>query len=258
MAKKKIKKSADLRVITEEHPEFVSRVAKFFVKYSNALSYVFMAILIAGVLIFLMVHNNRVKNNEASAMLQSALNQYQQDLAASTISFQTDADEGEAQMRVQTRSPGNFQSVYDNYPTTNAGRNALYLAATSHLNLGDNQKALEVFDRYIQSYPNQPLVPSAKLGKATALFNLGQTSESLDTLYHIEQHHPDFNLMDVVKYERAKRYESMEKWTDARKAYETIIELYPDSSFKSMSDQALRNIERYLPAKDTDANSALS
>jgi TolA-binding protein len=258
MAKNSRKKSRDIRVITDEHPEFVGNVAQIFLKHRNLIGYLFMGFLVVGVLFLLMQHNNRVKNNEASALLQNALDQYQKDMAASTISFQTDADNDEAQMKVQARSPGNFQAVHDNFPQTNPGRNALYLAATSHLNLGDNQNALEIFERFIQSYPDNALIPSAKLGKATALFNIGQVTESLDMLHHIEQTYPDFTLKDVVIYEKAKRYESMENWTSAQNAYETIIEDFPDSAFKAMSDNALKTIEKHFPAGDTDTNSMLS
>jgi len=255
---KQVKNNVDLKLINEEQPAFVVAIVRFFTRYRDVLGYLLMAILVVGVLSVLMAYNNRVKNTEAAELLQKALKQYQQDVAATTISFQTESpdDQGDAttpEIAIQAKSAGAFQAVYDNYPGTDSGRNALFMVAVSRLNLGVNDEALDAFDIFISKYPDNLLTPSAQLGKSTALFNLGQTSESLDLLNTIESQYPTFNLLDVVAYEKAKRYESLEQWNKAKDAYQSIVDHFPDSTWKSMSDNALQSLEDKLSNESANA-----
>ena len=166
--------------------------------------------------------------------------------AASTISFktETDADSANPEVKVEAKSPGAFQSVFDNYPGTYSGQNALYMVAVSDLNTGAADKALDTFDRFLSEYPKNPLAPSAALGKATALFNLNRTAESLQLLNQIEADYPNFKLMDVVVYEKAIRQEALDQWDEARTSYQLVIDRYPDSSWKTMSETALKKLDK--------------
>lgn len=254
MAKRKVKNSVDLRVISDEHPQFIARTAKFISKYRDYIGYAFAGIAICGVLLFLMGYNNRVKNSEASALIQNALRQYERDLATSMISLMASNEDGEPvegpELMVQSKSTGAFQSVYDNYPKTTSGKHALYMVGISHLNLGENDKAITAFDTFLENYPDHSLAPSAQLCKATALFNLDRTTESLDLLAGIETQYPNFKLKDVLLYEQAVRYEALEQWTQAQNAYQTVIDNYPDSTFKMLSEAALTKLEKQQ-AEDT-------
>jgi TolA-binding protein len=248
MAKRKVKNSVDLRVISDEHPQFIARTARFISKYRDYIGYTLAGVAICGVLLFLMAYNNRVKNSEASALMQDALQQYERDLATSTISMMASDEDGEPvegpELKVQSKSAGSFQSVYDNYPTTNSGKHALYMLGISHLNLGENNKALDAFNTFLENHPDHPLAPSALLCKSTALFNMGQTTESLDLLAGIDTRYPNFKLKDVLLYEQAVRYEALEQWTQAQNTYQTVIDTYPDSAFKMLSEAALAKLEK--------------
>ncbi len=254
MANRKVKNNVDLRVINEEHPKFVSSIARFLTKYQDVFGYALVGVLIMSAVIVLMNYNRDAKNIEASASLQSALKQYQQDLAASTISFQTEAeqDSPSPEVKVEAKAAGAFQSVFDNYPGTPSGRNAQYMVAVSYLNTGTNDQAVEAFDTFLADNADHPLAPSAVLGKATALFNAGRTEESLALLNQIESDYPVFKLMDVVTFEKAKRYEALEQWDNARKSYHSLIELFPDSTWKSSGENALKKLEKRHPAGSSE------
>ncbi len=254
MANRKVKNNVDLRVINEEHPKVISSIARFLTKYQDVFGYALVGILILSAVMVLMNYNKNAKNIEASASLQTALKQYQQDLAAASISFKTDAEQENPspEVKIEAKAAGAFQSVFDNYPGTPSGRNAQYMVAVSHLNTGANDQALEAFDIFLADNASHPLAPSAVLGKATALFNSNRTEESLELLNRIKSDYPVFNLMDVVTFEIAKRYESLEQWDNARKSYQSLIEMFPDSTWKSNGENALKKLEKQHPAESSE------
>lgn len=245
--KKKIKESADLKIISEEQPEFISRVAEAAVRNRDTIGYIVVALVIVSTVVFLMRMNSQAKESEASAQFQSAVKQYQQDLAASTISFDAESEDGTAkspEMKVQTKSVGSFQAIFDNYPGTDSGRNSLYMVAVSQLNQGLYAEAIATFDNYVSTYPESMLAPSCLLGKATAQFNLERVDQSLTTLKTLQSKYPDYPLQDVLIFEMAKRYEALDKVTDARQAYEELLDKYPDSSWKALSEKALEALDK--------------
>lgn len=246
MATRKVKSSADLKVITEEHPSFVGKIARYLIKFQDVLGYTLVGILIIVAVIVLLNYNKKAKNAEASASLQSAFKQYQQDLAASTISFQSESEEGKSETEVKTeiKSPGAFQAVFDNYAGTDSGDNALLMVGFSNLNTGANAQALEAFDKFLSINPDHPLAASALLGKATVLFNTDQVNESLTLLKEIGIKYPEFKLLDVVGYETALRYEALGQWEDARKSYQAVIDGYPDSTWKQTCEIALKKLDK--------------
>jgi len=246
MAKKKVKGSTDLKIISEEQPAFIARTAEFFVRNRDTVGYLVVAVIIIATVGFLMRMNSQAKENEASVQFKNAVNQYQKDMAASSISFEAESENKDAEspeMKVKTKSIGAFQSVYDNYSGTEAGRHALYMMAVSQLNQGRYEEAIDTFDNYLSKYPETILAGSSSLGKATAQFNLERFQESLETLNTLETKYPDFKLKDVVQYEKAKRLEALERTADARAAYEMVIEQYPDSAWKSLSEQAIEKLD---------------
>jgi len=253
MAKKRVTKNVDLKVISEEHPEFISRIAQFFTRNRDTIGYMVVGVLILTAVFVTMNINKKSKEAEASIKLQAAIKQYQQDLAASSISFSAKAEDEDAslpEMQVKAKASGAFQSVFDNYPGTKAAENALYMVGVSQLNQGNYDEAIATFDNFLSTYPNDVLTPSGKLGKATAEFNAGKNAESLATLQGIEKRHPAFYLMDVVKFEEAKRFEALDKIEEARNNYNVIIEQYPDSQWKTMSEQAIDRLDKTASRAD--------
>ncbi|MCD4655761.1 tetratricopeptide repeat protein [bacterium] len=256
MASKRTQRGADLKVISEEHPEFIGRIAEFFSRNRDTVGYLVIGIIIVVAVVFLMDMNSRAKEEEASVLLQSAIKQYQQDLTASSISFSTQTEEdaeNAPEIVIQAKAAGIFQSVFDNYPGTDAGENALYMVGISQLNQGDYEQAITTFESYIAKFPNSYMTASGKLGKATAEFNFGNKEQSLATLQNIEKNHPNFYLMDVVTYEQAKRYEALDNFGEARVKYQTIIDQYPDSQWKTMSEQALDRLDKEHSEADNES-----
>ncbi len=250
MAKQKVSKNTGLRAITDDHPTFVTQTINFVSKYKDSIGYILAGLVICSALLLLVRHNNQVKNNEASALMQNAVTQYEKDLISSTLSLTSKNEEGEVidgpELKVQSKSTGLFQSVYDNYPRTDAGKNALFMVGVSHLNLGENDEALFAIDTFLEKFPDHILVPSALLCKSTTLFNMGSTSESLALLTEIETRYPAFKLMDMLTYEQAIRYEALEEWALAKNTYQKIIDQYPDSAFKNFSEVALEKLKKQL------------
>ncbi|MGB3976111.1 MAG: tetratricopeptide repeat protein [bacterium] len=256
MAKQKDNKNTKLRAITDDNPNFMTQTISFVTRHKDSIGYILAGLVICSALILLVRHNNQVKNNEASSLMQNAVTQYEKDLLTSSLSLTAKNEEGEViegpELKVQSKSAGLFQSVYDNYPNTESGKNALFMAGVSHLNLGENEEALAAFNTFLEKFPDHILVPSALLCKSTALFNMGSTSESLALLTEIETRYPTFKLMDMLTYEQAMRYEALEQWTLAKDAYQKVIDQHPDSTFKNLSETALDKLKKQLAEEASD------
>ncbi|MBN1297641.1 tetratricopeptide repeat protein [bacterium] len=247
MATKDLKKSIDLKIIAEEQPAFINRVAQFVATKRDTIGYIVVAIVVVATIGFLMKMNSTAKENEAAVQFQNAVKQYQKDMTATSISLSAKSDTGDPsalpEMKVQTQSIGAFQAVFDNYPGTHAGHHALYMIAVSQLNQGLYEEAIASFDNFVEKSPDSPLTASGIFGKATAQFNAGHIAESLETLESIDRSHPNFKLKDVLLYETARRLESLNRKSEARNQYESIIERYPDSPWKAMSEKALEKLD---------------
>lgn len=258
MANKKNTKGADLRVITEEHPEFVAKTAQFLTKHSDIVGYLAVGIVVLCAVGFLMQMNSRAKEEEASAHLQNAFKQLSKDRATNSISLTATTEDGKEtdapEIVAKAKAIGAFESVYDNYPGTRSGQNALYMVGFSQLQNGKLSEAIESFNSFTQKFSNSPLAGSCLLGKATAEFNLGQAEQSLATLKSIESTYPDYYLMDVVMFEQAKRHEALNDMSKAKTMYTRVVEEYPDSQWKTMSDTALEKLDKENPESNSNEN----
>src|SRR5688572_4971331 len=67
-------------------------------------------------------------------------------------------------------------------PTSNREADQAYHDARAKLDAGDAREAATRFTAFLEKYPNDPLVPSAKLGHARALMALKEPKKAADEL----------------------------------------------------------------------------
>ena len=251
MAKDKSK--ADFKIQSE--PEtFQEKAEEFFKTYRDMLGYVALGIVVVVGLGLLLHFNAEAKEKQASMIFQNAVTSYQKLVTGSPPN-----QEGEIDQTVENTAKevtGKLNEVIDNYPKTKAATQSLYLLGTTHLNSGQYQKAIDIFDQFIVSNPDHILVSHAKLGKATAYDFLNQLDQSISILEEIRQQHPEFKLADIVAYELAKRMEKKEDWEKARSIYQEMIDTYPDSGWISYAQTRLTDVNKKhpLPEEVNDDN----
>ncbi len=247
MAKELQRKGSDSRVPIEGG----EGLAGFFTRYKDALGYLGVAVVIIIAVGSLVTINNRTKEREASIKFQSAVTLFNKDQAV-----QPPGQEGDEIISENTDTSSGtmlkLNEIIDNYPGTNSGKNAQYLKAASYLNEGENDLAISEFSTFIMENPEHALTPSCLLGKATAEFNSNATENSLQTLLKIQKEYPQFILKDVLDYEIAKRYLKLENWEKARTGFQTLIDNYPDSPWKNLSQTQLDQLETKHPSPDQD------
>ena len=235
---------------TVNAPEEISSqtFVSFFQKHQDILGYIGIGIAIIAVVVVLFVMNNRSKDRQASLLLQRAMTTYNNTFntppSGKTEDEKTSVD--------PTASINGFQEIIDNFPNSGAGIIAQYMLGNCYLNSGDNSKAGEIFKKFIDAHPSHIFCPNAELGRATALYGNGDVKASLDLLKNIETKYPDFAIMDVVKFEIAKRYENEGNWSKARSYYQSLMEKYPDSGWKYMAQRRITELDKSHPIETDD------
>lgn len=222
-----------------------SRLDNFYQSHKDLIGYFGVAIAIIVALLILISMNKQAKEQQASVQFQEAVNAYQSRLNSLS---QPQSEQADVPSPVAKDSIAEIQEILDNYPNTSASGNAAFLKAGVHMTEGHYDEALKVYTDWISSHSGHELVPGAMLGKATAEMNLNHFTESLKTLQDIQSQFPNFPLMDVVKFEMGKRFESLENWDSARLNYREIIDRFPDSSWRSLAETNIAEIDRKHPS----------
>ncbi|MBN1356477.1 tetratricopeptide repeat protein [bacterium] len=238
MAKTKRAEQSKITPNTAEPAGRVERFAEFYTRFKDFIGYIGIGILIVLVLVFLMLYNNRMKESQASALLLNAITLYDQAFA-----FAPADPESEPSVS-REKIAQSFEEITDNYPQTDSARTAVLLEASTYLNMGEYQKALEKYNIFMDSNPDHILVPTALLGSATAKFNLGDIQDSHRDLDRIMTGYPDFPLMDIVIFEAARRLESEENWSQAIQYYEKLVKDYPKSDWNNSAEKQLERIRK--------------
>ena len=222
-----------------------SRFIQFYQSHKDAIGYIGVAVAVVLALVVLINMNKQAKEQQASVQFKEAVDAYQNRLNSLS---QAQPESPDVPTPVVKDPIAEIQEIVDNYPNTAASANASLLKAGVHIAAGQNEEALKVYSDWITSHADHALVPGAMLGKATAEMNLDRISESLKTLQDIQTKFPDFLLMDIVKFETGKRFESLENWEAAKQSYQEVIDRFPDSTWQSLSQTKIAEIDRKHPS----------
>ncbi len=124
--------------------------------------------------------------------------------------------------------PG-FLQIINQFSGTKAANNAKYYAGACYMRLGEFNQAIKMLDDFSSSDPN--LAPIAKGLQGDAYMELGQTSKAID-LYKKAADMAEENVFVAPIYlqKLGVAYEKEQKYSDALKAYETLLQKYPKSN----------------------------
>ncbi|MCB2212353.1 tetratricopeptide repeat protein [bacterium] len=156
----------------------------------------------------------------------------------------------EAQLELAQTNPEDMipplLRVADEYSGTSGGAEALYTAAEMALNNLDNERAAELFQRFLDEYSSEYLLPEGAMGGlATAYMNLGQYQEAADTYIKLANdkrasHYRYFALLNA-----AEAYVKLEQYDKAREVLNTVVEEKSAtvSDFRTRAQEELARID---------------
>ncbi len=138
-------------------------------------------------------------------------------------------------------------AIADDYGRTQAGNLATFYAADALFRIGEYDRALELFNDFDK---DDTLIGASALAGEAAVYEQKEDFRRAGDLYRRaallvenELTSPQYLLDAGIAYERAGAFD------DARKAYETISERFPESV-------AAQNVEFYLARVDARAGTA--
>ncbi|MCB2198974.1 tetratricopeptide repeat protein [bacterium] len=183
------------------------------------------AAVVAVVIISVMMINSRhAANAESMAELASV---------RQTLTNQPDADVTEQ-----------LDDVATTYKGTSGGAEALIAIADLALNDGDNEKALEAYERFIKEYPSSYMLTAAAYeGKATALSNLEQYEEAAEVYDRVLRMDDATHVKANLLLKAARCYEKDGQLEEALKRVDQALETEPTASVKTEADVLKARLE---------------
>lgn len=183
------------------------------------------ATLVVVVIVSVMMMNSRhAANAESMAELASV---------RQTLTNQPDADVTEQ-----------LDEVATTYKGTSGGAEALIAIADLALNDGDNEKALEAYERFVKEYPDTYMLTAAAYeGKATALSNLEQYEEAGEAYDRVIRMADAAHVEASLLLKAARCYEKAGKHEEALKRVERALESEPTATVKTEADVLKARLE---------------
>jgi len=137
-------------------------------------------------------------------------------------------------------------------PSDTAGT-ALFEQAQGFLADGKNRQAAQAFDTLLRNYPTSPHLPEARIGLGRAYYEHGRTTLVLlavDSFRNFITYHPSHpqvdyaQLMIALSFARLMRSPDRDQsqTREALRAYEEFLEDYPDSRYRDLADDNMREV----------------
>lgn len=117
---------------------------------------------------------------------------------------------------------GDLLKFADANAGTDAGARALLAAAGQQLQDNKAEDAKACFQRFINDYPENPLMAQAKYGIAVCLETQGKSADAINAYREVADRYHDENAMMPAKLALGRLYEADKKLEQARDAYMDI------------------------------------
>jgi tetratricopeptide (TPR) repeat protein len=155
-------------------------------------------------------------------------------------------------------TPNALLDVAANFPSTPAGEHALALAAEQLFTEGKYPEALKEFSEFIDTYPDSPLIPQAKVGLAACLEAEGKTSEAIAKYHEIISIYPtEMNIVAPAKLTLARLYEESNQLQQAFTYYAELARTLSQNPNDPWASEA-RERAQLLAAKHPELMKAMA
>ncbi len=132
-----------------------------------------------------------------------------------------------------------LEAVFNRFSGTDSGKIALYLSATSYVKTGDAQKALQLFEKFIDRYSSNYLIPDAMIAVSCIKIDAGKRGEALAILDKLVDRYPfSYVTPEALAYKGMILEEEGESH-EALIQYKKIAETYPGSFWVNDAEQKI-------------------
>lgn len=125
------------------------------------------------------------------------------------------------------KAAGVFQQLVRTYPRSQYAAESLFRAGESLFNEREWDKAYTLFDRVISEYSSFEWVDDAMYSKAWCLINANRKAEAVPIFGEIVQKFPHEQYGPMSQFTLGDYYYGEQDYENAKRAYETFLEMYP-------------------------------
>ena len=221
----KARKRISKRQIKEDKfVTFYFKALDFYKAHSSKVTIGLIAISAIIILIFFLIQSKKTAELNASEQLARA---------------NTEIGRGELQQAVDILS-----NMSENYSGTRSASKGVYLLAYTYFQKGEYENAITSFEKYLDDYADDSILSSAAYSGLGACYEqLGKFLEAAQSYEKgatkfTDNYNAPQQLMDA-----GRCYKLENRVADARKCYQTVIDNYPESTFKSDAELYLATIK---------------
>lgn len=109
---------------------------------------------------------------------------------------------------------------------------------------GQYDLAITGFEAYIKQFPTSPLADEAQLNIGNSYYGAGRFQEAVTALQKVISDYPEADSVSPAYYKLGQSYERLNQPDLARKAYETLMQRFPNSPENFLAKQALDRMSR--------------
>lgn len=221
----KARKRISKRQIKED--KFVTLYLKATDFFKHHSSKVTIGLIAAGaiiILVFFIMQSKKAAELNASEQLARA---------------NTEIARGELQQAVDILS-----NMSENYSGTKSASRGVYLLAYTHFQKGEYENAITAFRKYLDDYADDPILSSAAYSGLGACYEQqGKFLEAAQSYQKGANKFADHYNAPQQLMDAGRCYKLENRVADASKCYQTVIEKYPESAFKSDAELFLATIK---------------
>jgi len=145
------------------------------------------------------------------------------------------------------KTPGDFQKVISQYPTTSAGASAYLLLADAQRNEKKFADANATLQTFLDKFPKHELVGTARLAMAGNLEALGKKDEALAGYKRVVADNPKGFVAPIALYSEIHLLKEKKQIDEARRVCETLMTQYRDSRLAPDAAYQLRLLKPENP-----------
>jgi len=212
--------------------------------YKNVLIGLGVVLTIIIVLIFYKSHLNNV-NEEANAMLNSAINYYNYTLRAKDLSL-------DDQKKYLEATLGTLQQLLGKYPGSSAAPSALFYLGNALYTSQNYDKAITQFKSLATKFPHNYLAPYAFENVGFCYEQKKDFPKALDFYGRILTDYPKCSLIGKVGLDKGRVYEAQNDLNKASESYRSVLTIAPNSVWARESQKRLGFLEskfKYMTSK---------
>ncbi len=147
----------------------------------------------------------------------------------------------------RTETPEAYLKVAAAFPKSDAGAQALLLAAGSLFTDGKYTEAQVQFEKFTREYRESPFLGQALLGLAACQEAEGKTEQALNSYKELVTRHPNDSVITQAKFALGRLYEAQGKPELARDMFEQVERANPYGALGSESGMRLEDLNATYP-----------